>query len=63
MYLGYIKRNQTVSFLGWVYWEYDEPAGCKYDSNWFKYLGSAHRRRFLRLFGFEFEWTYTRRWL
>ena len=57
---GYSKINECVSFWAWLWHEYDEPAGCKNDPRWFRHCGSPYRRRFIRLFGFETEKTYTR---
>ena len=56
----YSKIKEIVSFWGWLYWEYDEPAECQEDKEgrWFRYCGSPYRRHFIRLFGYEFEWTY-----
>lgn len=61
MIKSYVKLESTKSFWSWLYWEFDEPAGMKNDPQGFKYCGSPYRRRFLRLFGFEFEWCYTER--
>ena len=62
MIKSYSKIKECVSFLSWLYHEFDEPAEIKGDKEgrWFKYLGSPYRRRFRRLFGFEREWCYWR---
>ena len=59
--MKFSKLKEIISIWSWIYHEFDEPRALKYDSYWFRHLGSPFRRHFIRIFGFEFEWCYTRR--
>ena len=59
--MKFSKLKEIVNIWSWIYHEFDEPEALKYDPYWFKHLGSPFRRRFVRIFGFEFERCYVRR--